>query len=200
MPKADRALCKELLILRNGWFNQKPVCIPFGMYWDWRKFEEWLQLSSYSYSPLAISLDSIVFLSRPATRVISPSYLYTELGFYSTISTNENGGLCCRSTGFSLFFTLIWLEKFAIATVSILWEHNGAVLLGWVLLPYWGWSKDVSYHGIGGVAEGERRPLRNKGREWADAILFAVFARILSEHSLLNCIRFLPHRWKIVYS
>ena len=36
------------------------------------------------------------------------------------------------------------------------WEHNGAVLLGWVLLPYWGWSKDVSYHGIGGVAKGER--------------------------------------------
>lgn len=56
------------------------------------------------------------------------------------------------------------------------WEHNGAVLFGWVLLPYWGWSKDVSYHGIGGVAEGVRRPVRNKGREWADAILFAVFA------------------------
>ena len=56
------------------------------------------------------------------------------------------------------------------------WVHNGAVLFGWALLPYWGWSKEVSYHGIGGVVEGERRPLRNKGREWADAILFAVFA------------------------
>lgn len=56
------------------------------------------------------------------------------------------------------------------------WEHNAAVVFGWVILPYWGWSKDVSYHGIGGVKEGDKRPQRSKQREWADAILFAVFA------------------------
>lgn len=56
------------------------------------------------------------------------------------------------------------------------WDHNAAVVFGWAILPYWGWSKKVSYHGIGGVIEGETRPQRSKQREWADAILFAVFA------------------------
>lgn len=56
------------------------------------------------------------------------------------------------------------------------WEHTLAVVFGWAWLPFVLSKEEVTFHGIGGVPEGQVPPTVGKGREWLDAILFAIFA------------------------
>lgn len=56
------------------------------------------------------------------------------------------------------------------------WEHTMAVVFGWIWLPVILQKPEEKFHGINGVAEGEKMPKLTKAREWTDALLFALFA------------------------
>jgi signal peptidase I len=56
------------------------------------------------------------------------------------------------------------------------WEHALAIALGFIWLPFLGLNKNEKYYGAGGTADGVQKPERSKIREWADAIIFAIFA------------------------
>ena len=56
------------------------------------------------------------------------------------------------------------------------WEHTLAVVFGWIWFPIVLQKPEEKFHGIGGVAEGEKMPKLATSREWIDALLFALFA------------------------
>ncbi|MEZ4916941.1 MAG: signal peptidase I [Chitinophagales bacterium] len=56
------------------------------------------------------------------------------------------------------------------------WEHSVAIVFGFFWLPYLGLNKDEKYYGPKGETDGYKKPKKSKVREWADAIIFAIFA------------------------
>lgn len=56
------------------------------------------------------------------------------------------------------------------------WEHTIAILGGFAWLPYLGKKEDEKYHGPAGEAGAYKKPKKKAAREWADAIIFAIFA------------------------
>lgn len=56
------------------------------------------------------------------------------------------------------------------------WEHSLAILFGYIWLPYLGNKETEIYHGPGGENGAFKKPGKDKLREWADAIIFAIFA------------------------
>ena len=56
------------------------------------------------------------------------------------------------------------------------WEHTIAILGGFAWLPYLGKKEDEIYHGPGGESGAYKKPKKNFIREWADALIFAIFA------------------------
>ena len=56
------------------------------------------------------------------------------------------------------------------------WEHTIAILGGFLWLPYLGKKEEEIYHGPKGENGAYEKPKKNIIREWADAIVFAIFA------------------------
>ncbi len=68
------------------------------------------------------------------------------------------------------------------------WEHAAAVVLSFVYFPLWGFDKTTKYLGQSATADfRQRHPYKKSaGREWADAIIFAVVAATLIRSFLLE--------------
>lgn len=68
------------------------------------------------------------------------------------------------------------------------WQHIGAVLVPFIVLVQWGFDQDTKYLGKSASEEFKQaHPFRKSaGREWADAILFAVVAATLIRSFLLE--------------
>lgn len=68
------------------------------------------------------------------------------------------------------------------------WEHAAAVLLPFYFLPKWGFDAETKYYGPSGTADFKAKyPYKKSaGREWADAIVFAVVAASLIRGFLLE--------------
>lgn len=67
-------------------------------------------------------------------------------------------------------------------------EHAGAVILAFVMFPVWGYDKETRYLGKSATDEFRKQyPYKKSaGREWADAIIFAVIAATLIRSFLLE--------------
>lgn len=68
------------------------------------------------------------------------------------------------------------------------WEHAGTVLLPFVVFPIWGTDTKTTYWGLSTTEEfKEKYPYQKSvGREWADAIIFAVVAATLIRGFLIE--------------
>ncbi len=68
------------------------------------------------------------------------------------------------------------------------WEHAAAVVLPFIVLPLWGFDKNTHYLGASATEEFKQKyPYKKStGREWADAIIFAVVAATLIRSFLLE--------------
>src|SRR5690606_27429814 len=68
------------------------------------------------------------------------------------------------------------------------WEHAGTVLLPFVVFPMWGTDTKTTYWGLSTTDEFKQKyPYQKRvGREWADAIIFAVVAATLIRGFLIE--------------
>ncbi|WP_256009167.1 signal peptidase I [Desertivirga xinjiangensis] len=68
------------------------------------------------------------------------------------------------------------------------WEHAGTIIFPFVMFPLWGFDKDTRYLGLSATEEFRKANPYKKGagREWADAIVFAVVAATLIRSFLLE--------------
>lgn len=68
------------------------------------------------------------------------------------------------------------------------WQHAAAIVLPFIVLPLWGYDKNTRYLGMSASQEFKQKyPYKKStGREWADAIIFAVVAATLIRSFLLE--------------
>mgnify|MGYP003575329543 CR=1 FL=1 len=68
------------------------------------------------------------------------------------------------------------------------WEHAGTIIIPFVMFPLWGFDKNTRYLGLSASEEFRKAHPYKKGagREWADAIVFAVVAATLIRSFLLE--------------
>lgn len=58
-------------------------------------------------------------------------------------------------------------------------EHSIGVLFGFIYFPYLGLQKDIQYVGPAAILDKKNKVKKSSGREWADAIFFALVAATL---------------------
>ena len=66
------------------------------------------------------------------------------------------------------------------------WEHVAMIAFGWIWLPYTGFNQEDGYFGPQGEADGFKRPGKHWGREWVEALIFAIFAAYFIRSFLLE--------------
>lgn len=75
---------------------------------------------------------------------------------------------------------LIWLSELLYSFERRgFWENFLGVLFGFAYFPYLGTQKELKYHGPAFINDRKNKVKRTAGREWADAIVFAVIAATL---------------------
>lgn len=80
----------------------------------------------------------------------------------------------------NFLFNLTWLSELLNSFERRgFWEHSLGVIGGVFYFPYLAWVKKVSYVGPAFINDKKNKIRRETGREWADAIVFAIIAATL---------------------
>jgi signal peptidase I len=77
----------------------------------------------------------------------------------------------------NFLFALTWLSDLLNSfNRRNFWEHFLGVLFGFVYFPFLSLKSDVKYEGPSFILDRQKKYRRSAGREWADAIVFAIIA------------------------